>query len=179
MPSLSLALKYVLISAGLALSVTPFVANPSQAAIRDYTFDVFIDSGPLANNSYTGSLSFDDADSPAFLSDFQFNFEGQEYNELDDPLAVAVLDGLDFLGVSYNVESPPLFSFVPGFFDVNDSLFAYDLQPSAPDQGGFGTVAYTRIPSGSTAVPGPLPVMGAAAFFGYSRKLRQRYSNLK
>lgn len=33
--------------------------------------------------------------------------------------------------------------------------------------------------SGFTAVPGPLPIMGAAAFFGYSRKLRRRLRNTK
>jgi hypothetical protein len=36
-----------------------------------------------------------------------------------------------------------------------------------------------QIPDGATGVPGPLPVFGAAAAFGYSRKLRKRIARSK
>ncbi|MCX5966759.1 MAG: hypothetical protein NTV57_03750 [Cyanobacteria bacterium] len=37
----------------------------------------------------------------------------------------------------------------------------------------WGSPAMAR-PAGLTAVPGPLPVLGALSAFGFSRKLRQR-----
>jgi hypothetical protein len=48
--------------------------------------------------------------------------------------------------------------------------FAASVSAGVP---GVGSV------SGFTSVPGPLPIMGVAAFFGYSRKLRRRLSNTK
>ena len=137
-----------------------------------YTYDILIDSGPLQPHSYSGSSAYD---TKTFnLTSFSFNFEGTQYDASDDPDATVSIDNGVFLGLEYAIDTPPAFSFVPGFFDVSDASFAYDLVPGT-GQAGFGSLTFTRVVGPETpAVPGPLPLIGAAACFGYSRRLRQR-----
>jgi hypothetical protein len=63
---------------------------------------------------------------------------------------------------------------INGSFDVNFSL-AQIFGPSAPSQFAFTSgTEQIILRNGPAPVPGPLPLLGAAAAFGYSRKLRNR-----
>lgn len=157
---------------GLALSVALVQPAPVRAAVVNYTFDILIDSGPLQPNSYSGTFSYNSQ--TLNLTDFSFLFEGTPYDESDDPQALVRIDNGVFLGLEYAVDTQPAFSFVPGFSDVGEAFFSYDLVPGA-GQGGAGNLTFTRVVRPDVdAVPGPLPLLGAAACFGYSRRLRKR-----
>ncbi len=164
--------KLAFATTGLALGMALAQPAPLKAAVVNYTFDILIDSGPLAPNSYSGTFAYNT--NTFHLTDFSFLFQGTQYDENDDPGAAVVFDNGVFLGLEYSVDTLPAFSFVPGFFDVNEAFFAYDLD-AIGSQGGAGSLAFTRVVKPETStVPGPLPLLGAAACFGYSRKLRQR-----
>ena len=168
----SLLPKLGFATTGLALSMALVHPAPLKAAVVNYTFDILIDAGPLAPNSYTGTFSYNT--NTFNLTDFAFLFQGTEYDENDDPNASVVFDNGVFLGLEYSVSTQPSFSFVPGFSDVSEAFFAYDLD-AIGSQGGAGSLAFTRVVNPETStVPGPLPLLGAAACFGYSRRLRQR-----
>ncbi len=162
----------VFTATGLALSAALVQPAPVRAAVVNYTFDILIDSGPLQPNSYSGTFSYNSQ--TLNLTDFSFLFEGTPYDESDDPNASVVIDNGVFLGLEYAFGPQPAFSFVPGFFDVGEAFFTYDPIPGA-GQGGAGSLTFTRVvrPDGD-AVPGPLPLLGAAACFGYSRRLKKR-----
>jgi hypothetical protein len=58
--------------------------------------------------------------------------------------------------------------------EIGEELFAYDLKTN-PDQAGAGRLSFTRVARPDVAaVPGPVPLLGAAACFGYSRRLKKR-----
>lgn len=168
----SLLPTIVFTTTGLALSMALAQPAPLKAAVVAYTFDILIDSGPLQPNSYSGTFAYN---TQTFgLTDFSFNFQGVQYDEADDPNASAVVGNGIFLGLEYSIDTLPAFSFVPGFFDVGEAFFAYDLDANL-GQGGTGSLAFTKVVNPETStVPGPLPLLGAAACFGYSRRLRKR-----
>lgn len=167
--------RLALTTAGLALGIVIANASPLQAATIQYEFDVNIDSGSLVMQTYSGSFSYDNL--TAMLSAFSFSFDGLVYDETDDPLAMVAESGPNFLGLIYSVDgspSNPSFSFVPGISDLGEAYFAYDPNSNL-GVGGFGSIVYNNLnPPVAEPVPAPLPVMGAAAFFAYSRKLRMR-----
>jgi hypothetical protein len=162
----------VFTTTGLALCMALAQPAPLRAAVVDYTFDILIDSGPLQPNSYSGTFSYN---TQTFdLTDFSFNFQGAPYDESDDPDASVFVDNGVFLGLEYAVDTLPSFAFVPGFFDVGEAFFAYDLDANR-GQGGAGNLTFTRVVRPDvSAVPGPLPLLGVAACFGYSRRLKKR-----
>jgi hypothetical protein len=168
----SLLPKFAVATTGLALGMALAQPAPLKAAVVNYTFDILIDSGPLTPNSYSGTFAYN---SNTFnLTDFSFLFQGTQYDENDDLNASVVFDNGVFLGLEYSVATLPAFSFVPGFSDLGEAFFSYDLD-AIGSQGGAGSLAFTRVANPETsAVPGPLPLLGAAACFGYSRRLRQR-----
>ncbi len=169
-------LKAALLTAGLAVAIGASGAPPSHAVDVDYEFEINIDSGPLNTNQYSGTFSYDR--STLKLSSFSFLFQGTQYTEADDPDAEAVLDGNTFLGIDFTSPNDnPAFSFTSGLFDISDSVFSYDLQPGSIGQGGTGPIVYRRVSNPTPSVPGPAPVLGAAAFFGYSRRLRRRLAH--
>lgn len=162
----------VVTTAGLALGVALVQPAPAQASVVAYTFDILIDSGPLEPSSYSGSFAYDT--NTFGLTSFSFDFQGTSYDASDDQAAKAVFDNGVFLGLEYNINTQPAFSFVPGIFDISEAFFSYDLLPGT-GEGGTGSLTFTRVVGPETsAVPGPLPLLGAAACFGYSRRLRQR-----
>jgi hypothetical protein len=168
----SLLPKLAFVTTGLALGMAVVQPAPLKAAVVNYTFDILIDSGPLQPNSYSGSFAYDT--NTFNLTSFSFNFEGTTYDASDDPDATVFIDNGVFLGLEYAIDTQPAFSFVPGFSDISEAFFAYDLVPGT-GQGGSGSLTFTRVVKPETsAVPGPLPLLGAAACFGYSRRLRQR-----
>lgn len=162
----------VVTTTGLALGMALAQPAPLQAAQVAYTFDILIDSGPLQPNSYSGSFAYDT--NTFNLTSFSFSFEGTQYDASDDSEAKAIFDNGVFLGLEYNIDTQPVFSFVPGFSEISEAFFSYDLVPGT-GLGGTGSLTFTRVVKPETsAVPGPLPLLGAAACFGYSRRLRQR-----
>lgn len=170
----SLLPKIVLSTTSLALGIALAQPAPARAAVVKYTFDVLIDSGPLQPNSYSGTFAYNTQ--TLNLTDFSFLFEGTQYDESDDPNASVVTDSGVFLGLEYSVGALQSFSFVPGSFDVSEAFFAYDLAASSA-QGGAGSLTFTKVVTPDVdSVPGPLPLLGAAACFGYSRRLKRRIS---
>ncbi len=168
----SLIPKLVFTTTGLALSMALVQPGPLKAAVIDYTFEILIDSGPLQPNSYSGTFAYES--STLQLTDFGFTFQGQQYDVNSDPSASVSLTNGVFLGLEYSVSTLPSFSFVPGFFDVGEAFFTYDLAAFG-GQAGAGNISYTKVgQSDVSPVPAPLPLLGAAACFGYSRTLRKR-----
>ena len=161
------------LAAGVAVAAVATSSLPSNAADVSYKFDISIDSGPLNGNSYMGVFSYDDQ--TFALTDLSFSFEGVDYNEGDDPTAIVFFSGPNLLGLGYSIDGTPSFSFVPGDEDISGAFFAYDLQPSEVGQGGAGNIVYTQVATPKpSSVPAPFPLAGAAAFYGFSRKLRYR-----
>lgn len=159
----SIVSKSALILSTVSLGLTALTFNPQtvQAAIINYDFDIAINFGPLLGSTYNGILSYDDSLIPAApdlggyksipISNFAFNFEGNDYTEADDIFASVdfVTANNDFLGLNY---AGPNFTFASGFFllDLNDASFTYDLGSS-----GSGTIVYTQ-----TSIPTTTPEPG-------------------
>jgi hypothetical protein len=164
-------------TSGIVMGIVIAHAPPMEAATVQYGIQVNIDSGSLVPNTYSGKFSYDDV--TAIVSTFSFDFDGLSYDQTNDPLANVLLSGPNFLGLIYSVDgspSGPSFSFIPGTFSLVEASFAYDPN-SNPGLAGFGSIVFNRLTppvDNSTSVPAPLPVVGAAAFLAYSRKLRQR-----
>lgn len=136
--------------AGFALGVVTTNINQATAATVQYHITVNNLDGSLTGNEFTGEFSFDDAklsgSGSEFLpvSDLSFVFQGTTFTEDDDLSGnpeVEFFDG-DFLGLSYSVDAD--FSFIPGFFDLSDSFFAYDL---GSGDVGTGDTIYRLDPS--------------------------------
>jgi hypothetical protein len=150
--------KLTLISAGTILSYGAIASHPVQAATIAYDFQVSIDSGPLATETYLGFLEYDNSTLTGSgsellpVSSVSFNFLGVVYTEADDSFGseVEFLDG-DFLGLSFSTDAS--FSFVPGFLELDEAVFAYDIAQGA----GAGAIAYTLR---SSSVPEPSAMMG-------------------
>lgn len=137
--------------ASLAIASLTFglVANHAESAMAaTINYDITVNNldGSLAGNDFTGNFSFDDAtllgSGSEFLpvSDLSFEFQGTTFTEDDDNSASAEVEFFDgeLLGLSYSVDAD--FSFVPGFFDLSESFFAYDL---GGGDNGTGDVIYT------------------------------------
>ena len=163
----------VVLASGVAVAAVATSSLPSKAADVSYRFDISIDSGPLDGNSYMGVFSYDDQTSA--LTGFSLSFQGADYDESDDPTAEVFFDGDNLLGLGYSIDGSPSFSFVPGFPDISEAFFAYDLQPLEVGQAGAGSIVYTQVTTPTpSSVPAPFPLAGTAAFYGFSRKLRNR-----
>lgn len=159
----------------LAIIATSLIIPTSfvQAATVTYTFNGTLDSGALNGESYSGSFSFDNSlltgidDEYLTISNLYFNFLGSDFSIADadnDPEAV-FFDG-EFLGLSYVVSNfDPSFSFIPGFFELDEASFAYT--PVAGNS-GFGSINYQVVPEPFTIL-GSLSALGFGAFF--KRKL--------
>jgi hypothetical protein len=130
----------------------------------NYSLDVNIPSDPLSG--------------PSFISRFDYLFEGFS----SEPFAIQDSSGyVSFLGDFQikSVGSPITSSFVFTSFDPLQGNWAVkmqeDLLTSAISLNGKSDGIREFIDKGGTVeeVPGPLPILGAAAAFGYSRKLRK------
>jgi hypothetical protein len=63
---------------------------------------------------------------------------------------------------------------------VNARFFKFSIYDSPqPDPGSFNGAAIGEIAFNVNPVPGPLPILGVAAVFGYSRKIRKRLKDSK
>lgn len=170
-------LQKLALAAGVALSFAAINASEAKA-INLFTFEVAPDSGSLAGNTYFGDFSFDDSgltgvgDEIVELSDFSFDFLGVNYTETDSFSSLAAfLDGT-FLGIEYTFDDGNVeFSFLPGFFAVNEAVFAYEIASGSNQGAGFGDVNYSVVPT-PALLPG-LVGMGAMAL----RRKRQSDAN--
>jgi hypothetical protein len=150
MPKLSINCYFL---AALVSMGTLATSLKADAALINYNLIVNIDFGPLTGNVYTGSFTYDNdgltgtGNESVFLTDFNFNFDGNPYTFADDPGAtVSFFDGT-FLGLDYAVVSPPSPTFISGSLDVSDALFTYDL--GAPGTAGTGEITYQLVPEPS------------------------------
>jgi hypothetical protein len=107
--------------------------NKTNAATIAYDIKVNNLDGSLSGNEFTGSFSFDEAtltrtgSELISIDDLDFEFQGTVFTENDEITSSAVVEFFegDFLGLSYSVDAD--FSFIPGFFSLSESFFAYDL----------------------------------------------------
>lgn len=159
--------KIAFFMAGLTLSWAGVASASARAATVSYDLEVFIDSGPLASEIFSGSFSFDDVSltgsgsESASVSDLEFQFLETFYTEADDPNAEVEFVDEEFLGLSFSPNAS--LSFIPGFFTVNEAFFAYDTAQGA----GAGDITYSLqqepSPPQPTSVPEPHSVAGIFA----------------
>ena len=152
--------------ATIATNLTTIAVNQVNAATITYDIEVNNLDGSLSGDSFTGSFSFDDdsllgsGDEFISVDNLSFDFLGTTYTENDDNSVLGAeatfFDG-EFLGLSYSTDVE--FSFVPGFFSLSDSFFAYDL---GSVDNGTGDITYTLRPSN----PDPNPVPEPATIIG-------------
>jgi hypothetical protein len=124
-----------------------FSSDVQAPTTTTYDFDLAIESGPLLEQTFDGFFSYKDSNVTGVgeefveLEDFEFDFLGTKYtSETHDNLfaEVALFDG-EFLGLSLLNDT---FSFNPGFFELEESFFSYDIG----DLKGTGEFNYTLRP---------------------------------
>ncbi|MGF1501073.1 MAG: VPLPA-CTERM sorting domain-containing protein [Paracoccaceae bacterium] len=172
-------------TAGAAVAAVLIAMAPIPAAAVGINgeFDITNLDAPLSGQSFSGTFSFDDAAGSGSgeefipLESFEFNFDGTSFtlgppSNVTGPEAVFV-DGV-FLGISASGDT---FSFVPGFFDVSEAFFSFDIEGGT----GIGDTSFTLMESmGETGTPGsqiPLPagallMMTALAGIGLAARRR-------
>lgn len=133
--------------------------NQAMAATINYDITVNNLDGSLTDNEFTGAFSFDNAalsgSGSEFLpvSDLSFEFQGTTFTEEDDVSSSAEVEFFDgeLLGLSYSTDVE--FSFIPGFFSLSESFFAYDF---GGGDVGTGDVIYT-LDTTTNPNPGVVP----------------------
>ena len=156
-----------------ALLVSVLAAAPAAADVIDFEFTVDITSGGLVGDTFAGNFSYDGTEVAGVdeefvdLLSFEFSFQGISFG-LDDAIAEAAFFNGEFLGLSYIVDfpAPVSFSFVPGFFGVDEAFFAYE----STFGDGEGSIAYVQVPEPSTLV---LFVVGLAVLLSRVRPRRR------
>jgi hypothetical protein len=166
--------KISAIATTIALSLTAI--KPAQSATLTYNISGTTDSGPLVGETYTGSFSFDDSNLTGNGSEFltptnlNLNFSNPIFSNATSmlPAQLAFFDGT-FLGLNL---STSIYSFVPGFFSVNEASFVYQIN----QQGGAGGVNYTLSQAPAASVPEPAATIGLLLLgaWGISKKLERK-----
>ncbi|HBB34818.1 MAG TPA: hypothetical protein DDZ80_30540 [Cyanobacteria bacterium UBA8803] len=154
--------------AAATLSLGFVAINSAQAATLTYDFSGATDSGLLIGATYSGFLSFDDSNLTGNGSEFltlthlDIDFSNPIFaNATPVSDAEALFFNGTFLGLSFSTDS---YSFIPGFFDVTQATFAYELNKEyeVNRQDGAGSVNYTlRQPDNpSSSIPEPSATLG-------------------
>lgn len=148
------------------------LATLTQPSSGGMTLDVY-------SSCYDGSQciqGYPDV-TPAFGINFSnpmagFGFWANEQNTVGDRFTVVINGGSVTLGPSATSGSSSFY----GFIADNSSEYITSLAfNSSNPNGGFLTIdQFTTAQAQATAVPGPIPVLGSAAAFGFTRKLRRR-----
>ncbi len=160
--------KFAFVTASTVVGMAVINSNPVHAASISYDVEVIIDSGSLTGETYTGFFTFDDSRLTGIgeeflsVSQISFDFNGVNYTETDDFFGPEVLffDG-DFLGLSFSTDAE--FSFIPGFFDLEESFFSYNISGEVD---GAGDINYNLVPE-------PLTILGtmtALSFGGFFKR---------
>lgn len=152
----------------LAIAALGLGSLAAHAGLVSYNFTVVVDNtGPLANQAYTGSFTYDDASSTAFggdtlfaLTAFNFSFNNVSYDLGDLSFGDAVFQGPQFAGLDVG---GPVFSFLPGAGNAAP-YFAFDTGNDA----GNGAVSFQAVPE-----PGSIGlVLAGLALVGAARRTR-------
>lgn len=151
-------------SAGLSASRP----NPGYTGSNSFNYTFFRFANDLVLQSYTGTVA-SSADITA-NSTATMSFVGTSPATLTSSAFVA--GGVNVsTGPTYTYPSPSLFS----------ETFTASMNVTQGQMNQFSsTTTWGTIPTPppSSGVPGPLPMMGLAAAFGYSRKLRQKLKSV-
>jgi hypothetical protein len=121
-----------------------FSPDPSNLVIQEYTGTV-ASSAPPVNNS-TATMTFNAASGPSITSN-------------------------GFVAFGVNLSSSP--SYVYPTPSLRSETFTASMSVTAGQMNQFSTSTLWAPPV-TTPTPGPLPLLGAGAAFGFSRKLRSR-----
>jgi len=158
-------------------------ATPAQALIFAFEFDGTFDTTVTPPIVGTGTFSFDGNPGPGTFAltslpnfNFLFNFGSESFTNADiSNSLVDILVGITVVGSDYSVnfggggDGP--FGGSIDFFNLNDQIFL----GFPPEFGSlYFSSSFTGTFQGLTPVPGPLPLFGAGAAFGFSRKLRRK-----
>lgn len=118
-------------------------------------------------NSQLSSVQFE-FDKPVYLKDFQLRFN----DVVSTDLVFTGPNSFTFAGATAPV-MPTLFSFPVNFTLAANTPITFSTS-NLTLSGGFTSGALRMSDFSVEEVPAPLPVLGAVAAFGYSRRLRQR-----
>ena len=184
--------------AALAGGVVALSSAPAHALVFQFQFDGVPDGRIDPPIVGTGSFSFDgDPGTGSFaldsLANYTFNFAfsgGDAYgnrNIVTPTSEVLVLISKSGNSLKLNFSNTNGFGSGPGFGSIDFFNGANTLSFEPPGFGGnldlyfaspyFGNYSASAPGSGSASVPGPLPLMGVAAAFGWSRRLRRSIAN--
>lgn len=158
--------KLLFITCAYTLMISPGKTLQVNAMTMVYDFEINIDFGPLVNSSNSGFFSFDDSTLVDLGEQFipvdtlRFSFLETDYTEQDGEAEVRFSNG-DFTGLSFNIPEP-IFSFIPGFSDINEASFAYDTTPTTLGGQGLGSITYTKR---TTSIAEPSSAIGLCTVF--------------
>jgi len=116
---------------------------------------------------------------PAFSINFSnpvagFGFWANEQNTVGDAFSVVINGASVTLGPAAISGGSSFYGFIADNSSEYITSLAFD---SSNPSGGYLTIdqfTTAQAPAQATGVPGPIPVLGSAAAFGFTRKLRRR-----
>lgn len=148
------------------LGLTPFFSSSPNAGLASFASSTFNSALSARLSSLQASLNNTDI--------IQFQTDDLFSQLIQNPTDYGLVNTTDSCFVAPTA-SPP----TPGSLctNPNEYLFWDGNHPTTAVHRILGTAFYDAVRTPS--VPGPLPVLGAAAAFGYSRKLRKRIKGCK
>jgi hypothetical protein len=176
---------------GACSAIACFALAPSaHALVFNFEFDNVGDGLPLDPPIVgSGTFSFDGNPGPGTFAlrtlpnfKFDFNFGGTTFNNANlatDPslVFVEIFGAGNLFSLNFTGSDDP-FSGSLGFIsDAGDQLSFEPGEPGLDAPELYFSVTSNGETFGNyqaTAVPGPLPLLGAASAFGFSRKLRRK-----
>jgi MYXO-CTERM domain-containing protein len=185
----NLKLSGYVCAAGLAASILGH-ATSAQALIFDFEFDNTPDGTVTPPIIGTGTFSFDGdpglgtfalTSLPNFDLSFDFSggvlFDNADINTPLSNVTVIISSLSSDLSVNFSGTGGGIFG---GSLDFLDGGRVLSFQPlggslyATTNPGFFGTYQALAQSPTPASVPGPLPLLGAGAAFGWSRRLRKR-----
>jgi hypothetical protein len=160
------SLAVVASSAALCLAPNPAEASTSQVTVNGTTYDV---------TTFTGTYNANNAKFNTLANNGLMPWWGNESLAEQFAAAVGTSLGTPVAGAfgpsfAHKIENPGFAVYATGeVFSPPNSVFNYAF--TINETGTYATATLAPPPAG---VPGPLPLFGAAAAFGMSRRLRRR-----